>query len=73
MITSILPHMALSWMIVLLNNFSIEIVGLERVKQLYAKDVDFATTWKEWKQSWSMERTSYLYYHIQEGFLFKNH
>ena len=64
---------ALSMRIALLNTLSIEVVGLECVKELYAKDSNFVAVWKACKEPWSMDITPYLEYHIQEGFLFKNH
>jgi len=39
---------------------------------MYAKDTYFARAWKACKVPWSIDRTPHLYFHIQEGFLFKN-
>lgn len=50
----------------LLNTLFVEVVGLECVRKLYAKDADFAAAWKACKEPWSMDKTPYLDYHIQE-------
>jgi hypothetical protein len=63
---------ALSRRTVLLNTMSVAVVSLECVKGLYEEDADFAEAWKACKEPWSMDRTPFLDYHIQEGFLFKN-
>jgi hypothetical protein len=63
---------ALSQRIMLLNTLSVEVVSLECMKELYAEDTDFAEAWKACKAPWSIDRTPYLDFHIQEGFLFKN-
>jgi hypothetical protein len=39
---------------------------------LYAEDKDFADAWKAYKAPWSIDRTPYLDFHLQECFLFKN-
>jgi regulator of sigma D len=64
---------ALSRRIALLNTFSIEVVGLKCVKEIYTEDSDFTAAWKACREPWSMNKTPYLDYHIQEGFLFRNH
>jgi hypothetical protein len=56
----------------LLNTMHVEVVSLDNMKELYAEDTDFAEAWKACKEPWSMNRTPYLDFHIQEGFLFKN-
>jgi hypothetical protein len=56
----------------LLNTLSVEVVSLECMKELYAEDTDFVEAWKACKAPWSIDRTPYLDFHIQEGFLFKN-
>ena len=63
---------ALSHRTTLLNTMSIEVVSLNCIKTLYEEDVDFVEAWKVYKESWSMDITPFLDYHIQEGFLFKN-
>jgi hypothetical protein len=49
---------------------SIEVVGLESLKELYEDDVDFVESWRACKQPWSGDRTPYLDYFIHEGLLF---
>jgi hypothetical protein len=56
----------------LLNTLSVEVVSLECMKELYAEDIYFAEAWEACKAPWSIDRTLYLDFHIQEGFLFKN-
>jgi hypothetical protein len=63
---------ALSPRIMMLDTLSVEFVGLECMKELYVEDVDFAKAWKAYKVPWSIDRTPYLDFHIQEGLLFKN-
>jgi hypothetical protein len=63
---------ALSRRTVLLNTMSVAVVSLECVKGLYEEDAYFAAAWKACIEPWSMDRTPFLEYHIQEGFLFKN-
>ena len=55
---------ALSRRIALLNTLSVEVVGLECVKELYVEDSYFAAAWKACREPWSMDRTPYLDYHI---------
>jgi hypothetical protein len=59
---------ALSQRIMLLNTLSVEVVSLECMKELYAEDTNFAEAWKACKAPWSIDRTLYLDFHIQEGF-----
>jgi hypothetical protein len=63
---------ALSRRVLLLNTLSMEVVSLESMKELYEEDADFGEAWKACKAPWSVNRTMFLDYHIQEGFLFKN-
>jgi hypothetical protein len=63
---------ALSRRKVLLINMLVVVVSLECVKGLYEDDADFTEAWKACREPWSMDRTPFLDYHIQEGFLFKN-
>ena len=56
----------------LLNTLSMEVVSLESMKELYEEDVDFKEAWRACKEPWSVDKTMYLDYHIQEIFLFKN-
>jgi hypothetical protein len=63
---------ALSWRIMLLNTLLVEVVSLECMKELYAEDTNFEEAWKACEAPWSIDRTMYLDFHIQEGFLFKN-
>jgi hypothetical protein len=63
---------ALSRRTALLNTMSIEVVSLNCLKTVYEEDANFSKAWKECKDPWSLDRTPYLDYHIQEGVLFKN-
>jgi hypothetical protein len=63
---------ALSRQIALLNTMSVEVVSLKCIKTLYEKYADLLEAWKACKEPWSLDRTPYLDYHIQHGFLFKN-
>jgi hypothetical protein len=56
----------------MMNNFPVEVVILKCIRELYVKDKDFVEAWKECKMTWSIDKTPYLDFHIQEGFLFKN-
>jgi hypothetical protein len=56
----------------LLNTMSVEVEILNCLKTLYEEDEDLSKAWKACKESWSLEKTPYLDYHIHEGFLFKN-
>lgn len=62
----------LSRRVMLLNTLSVEVVSLESMKELYEKDVDYGEAWRACKEPWSVDRTIFLNYHIQEGLLFKN-
>ena len=46
-----------------------EVVSLESAKELYQEGKYFGEACKE---PWSVDRTIFFYYQIQEGFLFKN-
>ena len=50
-----------------------ELIGLESIKVDYEVDEDFTDVWKALKELWSVDRTQYLDYFIQEGNLFKGH
>jgi hypothetical protein len=50
----------------------VEVVSLDNMK-LYEKDTDFVEALKSCKEPWSTNRTPYLHFHIQEGFLLKHH
>ena len=63
---------ALSRRAMLLNTLSVEIVSLESMKELYEEDAYFGEAWRACKEPWSVDRTLFLDYHIQEGFLFRN-
>jgi hypothetical protein len=63
---------SLNWRIALLNTMSVEVVSLNCLKTLYEEDTGFSEAWKECKETWSLDRTPYPDYHIQEEFLFKN-
>lgn len=63
---------ALSWRVLLLNTLSREVVILESMKELYEEDVYIGEAWRSCKAPWSVDRTIFLDYHIQEGFLFKD-
>ena len=56
----------------LLNTLSVQVVSLESMKELYEEDVDFGEAWRACKETWRVDRTIFLDYHIQERFLFKN-
>lgn len=43
------------------------------MKKLYEEGPNFAKAWKVSIEPWSCDRTPYMDYFIQEGFLFKNH
>jgi hypothetical protein len=62
----------LSRRIIFLNTLSVEVVSFACMKELYAEETYFAEAWKVCKAPWSIDRTLYLDFHIQEGFLFKN-
>jgi hypothetical protein len=57
----------------LLSTMTLEVVGMKEMKKLYKEDLDFAKAWKSSKDPCSCDKTPYLDYFIQEGFLFKNH
>jgi hypothetical protein len=63
---------ALSQRTVLLNTMLVAVVSLEYEIGLYEENAYFAEDWKACRKPWSMDRTPFLEYHIQEGFLFKN-
>lgn len=52
----------------LLNTLLVEVVGLGSMKELYPEDVNFGEAWTPW----SVDRTMFLDYQIQEQISFKN-
>ena len=64
---------ALSRRSYLLSTMTMEVTRLEGMKDLYEFGLDFAESWKACKDPWRCNKTPYLDYFIQEGFLFKNH
>ena len=57
----------------LLSTMTMEVTRLEGMKDLYEFGLDFVESWKACKDPWRCNKTPYLDYFIQEGFLFKNH
>jgi len=51
---------------------SIEVVSLECMKEFVEEDENFVEFFKACKEPLSIYRTPYFYFHIKEGFLFKN-
>jgi hypothetical protein len=56
----------------LLTTMSMEVVGLENMKELYEEDSIFVATWKTCKDPWSGDIRTDLEYFIYEGFIFRN-
>ena len=40
---------------------------------MYGEDIDFAEAWEACKLPWSVDKTPYMEFHIQEEFYFKNY
>ena len=54
----------------LLNTINVEVVNFDNMNELlYVEDTDVAKAWKSCNEPWTMIRTPYFHFHIQEGFL----
>ena len=50
----------------LLSTMKVQVLGFEVLKELYKNDLDFGNVWE------SCSKSSFNYFLVQEGFLFKN-
>ena len=62
---------ALSRRQLLLTVMQVEVLGFNKLKNLYPKDLDFAEAWKACKEPITLDRNKWLDYLIQDGMLFK--
>ena len=62
---------ALSRRQLLLTVMQVEVVGFEKLKNLYLEDPNFSEAWEACKEPIAIDRTKWLDYLIQDGMLFK--
>ena len=64
---------ALSRRVTLLRTTTTKLTRLQLMNTDYEVDEDFTNAWKASKETWSVNITQYLYYFIQEGYIFEGH